>query len=153
MLLFDAPADLTRRAALKGATDASPQQAVLALQSRKASARTFRHFTEDVLGRWGLPEGERDSAVLIVSELTANAAQHGCASTTLFLFHDQETLCIEVVDFGDRLQDGCERADDDDPAEHGRGMGIVECLAQWIEVRQNRDGRTVRVGMRGAAGC
>ncbi|WP_373430698.1 ATP-binding protein [Streptomyces sp. B3I8] len=149
MLVSDAPADLTRRVPLKGAAGASPRQAVLALQSRRASARTFRHFTDDVLGRWGLSEDERDSAVLVVSELTANSAQHGRASTTLFLLHDQETLHIEVVDFGERLRDDCERADDD-PAEHGRGMTIVECLAQWVEVTQNRDGHTVRVGLRGA---
>lgn len=123
---------------------------VLALPSQDTSVRVFRHFARAVVGDWGLLEQDQDSVVLIVSELTGNTAQHGHVTTTLTLQNDQDALRIEVADSGGIGQPRHQRIDDS-PAEHGRGMGIVEYLAQRIEVYQNDDGRTVRVSFRSNA--
>lgn len=124
----------------------TPQQAVLTLPSLQSAVRDFRNFADNVLGRWKLPESERASALLIVSELAGNAAVHGRASTSLYLARDRGTLDIEVMDSGACVPDREERADID-PVEHGRGMYIVEVLASEVVVRDNHDGRTVRVGL------
>ncbi|MEV0374878.1 ATP-binding protein [Streptomyces sp. NPDC050636] len=105
-----------------------------------------RHFTADLLRRWGIGEDERDSAVLIVAELAANAAQHGRADMTLLLALDHGMLQITVTDSGRPVPH--RRRADADPDEHGRGTGIIELLAQWTEVHQSEYGRQVRAGLR-----
>lgn len=124
----------------------APQQAVLTLPSSKSAVRDFRNFADNVLGRWKLPESERASAVLIVSELAGNAAVHGRASTSLYLARDRGTLHIDVMDSGACVPDREERTDID-PVEHGRGMDIVEVLASEVVVLDNHGGRTVHVGL------
>lgn len=128
-----------------------PRQAVLTLPSHEASVPVSRHFADDLLGRWGVGEDERDSAVLIVDELAANAVQHGHAEMTLLLALDEDELLIALTDSGAVVvhpHPRSELADD----EHGRGAGIVEFLALWTETHDSEDGREVRVGMQVTAG-
>ncbi|WP_445529438.1 hypothetical protein [Streptomyces cyslabdanicus] len=47
------------------------QQALLTLPAQAAHVSAARHFAADLLDCWHVPQGERDSAVLIVDELTA----------------------------------------------------------------------------------
>ncbi|MER6982635.1 ATP-binding protein [Streptomyces carpinensis] len=120
-------------------------QALLTLPAHEAHVSAARHFAADLLDCWSVPGSERDSAVLIVDELAANAAQYGRESMTLLLALDQDTLHIVVTDSGTAVQ---HRRHDVAPDEHGRGTGIVECLAQSTEVRQTRSGREVRAHLR-----
>ncbi|MGW0992974.1 ATP-binding protein [Streptomyces sp. NPDC002523] len=124
------------------------QRATLTLPAREAHVSAARHFTADLLQCWSVPECERDSAVLIVDELTANAAQYGRERMTLVLVLDHGTLSIMVSDSGTAV----ERAPHDvAPDEHGRGTGIVMHLAQSTEIHQTRSGREVRACLRCSA--
>ncbi|WP_280703131.1 ATP-binding protein [Kitasatospora sp. GP82] len=110
------------------------------MPAQEAHVSAARHFTADLLESWSIPQDERDSAVLIVDELAANAARYGHECMTLQLALDHHVLHIVVVDSG---------ADVDRPShhiapdEHGRGNGIVEFLAQSTEVHQAPEGREV----------
>lgn len=123
-----------------------PYRALLALPAREECVRTCRQFTEALIRRWGLPQDVQDSAVLVVDELTANAARHGHADMTLLLVLAPGVLIVSVADSGARVlhpspQTGI------DPDEHGRGTEIVEFLAEWTAVRHTAQGHNVRVGL------
>jgi anti-sigma regulatory factor (Ser/Thr protein kinase) len=116
------------------------RQAVLTLPAQEAHVRTVRHFAAELLQAWGVHEDERDSAILIVDELTANAARYGHQTMTLLLALVPHSLHIVVTDAGTSVERApLDIADD----EHGRGAGIVEFLAEWTEVHQTPDGREV----------
>ena len=120
-------------------------QARLTLPALEAHVSAARHFAADVLETWSVPASERDSAVLIVDELAANAAQYGRERMTLLLVLDHGTLHIVVTDSGMAV----ERHRPDIAADdHGRGTGIVQYLAQSTEVHQTHSGREVRARLR-----
>ncbi|KUN09289.1 hypothetical protein AQI95_05520 [Streptomyces yokosukanensis] len=123
-------------------------RATLTLPAREAHVSAARHFTADLLECWSVPESERDSAVLIVDELTANAAQYGRECMTLVLALDHDALYIVVSDSGTAVERG---PHDVAPDEHGRGTGIVTYLAQSTEVHQTCSGREVRACLRCSA--
>jgi anti-sigma regulatory factor (Ser/Thr protein kinase) len=125
-----------------------PHQATLTLPAQEAHVSAARHLTADLLECWSIPESERDSAVLIVDELAANAAQYGRECMTLVLSLDHDTLYIVVSDSGTEVERGPIRTA---PDEHGRGTGIVKYLAQSTEVHQTRSGREVRACLRCSA--
>ncbi|MFF4762063.1 ATP-binding protein [Streptomyces sp. NPDC001292] len=120
-------------------------QALLTLPAQAAHVSAARHFAADLLDCWRVPESERDSAVLIVDELAANAAQYGREHMTLLLLLDHGTLHIVVSDSGTAVE---HRHRETAPDEHGRGTGIVRYLAESTEVHQTRGGREVRACLR-----
>ncbi|WP_233273167.1 ATP-binding protein [Streptomyces broussonetiae] len=121
------------------------RHALLTLPAQEAHVSAARHFAADLLETWSVPAGERDSAILIVDELAANAAQYGHERMTLLLALDHETLHIVVTDSGAAVERHRPGIASD---EHGRGTGIVEFLAQSTEIRQTRSGREVRACLR-----
>ncbi|GED83593.1 ATP-binding protein [Streptomyces sp. 6-11-2] len=123
-------------------------EALLALPAQEAHVSAARHFAADLLETWCVPESERDSAVLIVDELAANAARYGRERMTLRLVLDHGALHIVVSDSGTAVE---RRRPDIAPDEHGRGTGIVQYLAQSTEVHQTRGGREVRACLRCSA--
>jgi anti-sigma regulatory factor (Ser/Thr protein kinase) len=122
-----------------------PHQAMLTLPAQEANVSAARHFTADLLKCWSVPESERDSAVLIVDELAANAAQYGRECMTLQLVLDRDTLHIAVSESGTAVE---HRLHDVAPDEHGRGTGIVNYLAQSTEIHRTPGGREVRAHLR-----
>ncbi|WP_217553365.1 ATP-binding protein [Streptomyces sp. GbtcB6] len=120
-------------------------EALLTLPAQEAHVSAARHFAADLLETWSVPASERDSAVLIVDELTANAARYGRERMTLLLVLDDGTLHIVVTDSGMAVD---RHRPDVAPDEHGRGTGIVEYLAQSTEVHQTCGGREVRACLR-----
>jgi anti-sigma regulatory factor (Ser/Thr protein kinase) len=124
------------------------RQALLTLPAQEAHVSAVRHFAADLLETWSVPASERDSAVLIVDELAANAAQYGRERMTLLLVLDHGTLHIVVSDSGTAVE---HLRPDIAPDEHGRGTGIVQYLAQSTEVHQTRGGREVRACLRCSA--
>ncbi|MFF4749454.1 ATP-binding protein [Streptomyces sp. NPDC002514] len=120
-------------------------EALLTLPAQEAHVSAARHFAADLLETWSVPATERDSAVLIVDELAANAAQYGRERMTLRLVLDDGTLHIVVTESGMAVQ---HRRPDIAPDEHGRGTGIVQYLAQSTEVHQTCSGREVRACLR-----
>ncbi|MFF4830116.1 ATP-binding protein [Streptomyces sp. NPDC001312] len=120
-------------------------EALLTLPAQEEHVPAARHFAADLLETWSVPAIERDSAVLIVDELAANAAQYGRERMTLRLVLDDGTLHIVVTDSGTAVQ---RHRPDIASDEHGRGTGIVQYLAQSTEVHQTRSGREVRACLR-----
>ncbi|MEV6839036.1 ATP-binding protein [Streptomyces sp. NPDC051133] len=123
----------------------SRHRALLTLPAQEAHVPAARHFAADLLETWSVPASERDSAVLIVDELAANAAQYGHERMTLLLVLDDGTLHIVVTDSGMSVE---HHRPDTAPDEHGRGTSIVQHLAQSTEVHQTRSGREVRACLR-----
>ncbi|MEU6773804.1 ATP-binding protein [Streptomyces sp. NPDC046759] len=124
------------------------RQALLTLPAQEAHVSAARHLAADLLETWSVPAGQRDAAVLIVDELTANAAQYGHECMTLLLVLDHGTLHIVVSESGMAVQRPRPAIA---PDEHGRGTGIVRHLAQQTEVHQTRSGREVRACLRCSA--
>ncbi|MDT0469200.1 ATP-binding protein [Streptomyces gibsoniae] len=120
-------------------------QALLTLPAQEAHVPAARHFAADLLATWSVPSSERDSAVLIIDELAANAAQYGRERMTLLLVLDHGTLHIVVSDSGMAVE---RPRPDIAPDEHGRGTGIVRYLAQSTEIHQTRSGCEVRACLR-----
>ncbi|MER6983484.1 ATP-binding protein [Streptomyces carpinensis] len=120
-------------------------QALLTLPAQEAHVPAARHFAADLLKTWSVPANERDSAVLIVDELASNAAQYGRERMTLRLVLDDGTLHIVVTDSGMAVE---RHRPDIASDEHGRGTGIVRCLAQSTEVHQTHSGCEVRACLR-----
>jgi hypothetical protein len=73
--------------------------AATVLRAERACAHTARSFTVDLLTQWNVDD-DKASAVLIVGELTANAAQHGRSGMAVSLSLYGQTLDIKVADFG-----------------------------------------------------
>ncbi|MFF2146227.1 MULTISPECIES: ATP-binding protein [unclassified Kitasatospora] len=124
------------------------RQALLTLPAQEALVSAARHFTAELLESWSIPQDERDSAVLIVDELAANAARYGHECMTLQLVLDHHVLHIVVVDSG---ADVGRPSHHIAPDEHGRGNGIVEFLSQSTEVRQAPEGREVHACLQWSA--
>ncbi|WP_432012423.1 ATP-binding protein [Streptomyces cucumeris] len=111
----------------------------------RRGARLARLLAVQQLTDWGIVGGH-DAAVLIVAELSANAALHGRVpgrDFTLLLRYDDEAgrLEIEVSDTHDAEPIPKLPASDE---EHGRGLLLVEALADRWGVRDRRGpGKTV----------
>ncbi|MBI0293487.1 ATP-binding protein [Streptomyces sp. PRKS01-29] len=106
-----------------------------------------RRFVGVQLDLWGVADDDLHSAVLVVSELVGNAAVHGRASMCVSLRLDARRLNLEVIDWGTPpdLPPSATRRADECGDEHGRGLSIVEHLAEWFECREAADSHTVRV--------
>lgn len=101
------------------------------LSSTRRGARLARLLAVEQLRRWELP---LDPAALLVAELAANAALHGRLPGRDFLVSLAVTpsgmLRIEVTDTrGDRLPRRQPGEAEDPEAESGRGLLLVEALA------------------------
>ncbi|MFJ9979844.1 ATP-binding protein [Streptomyces cyaneofuscatus] len=117
---------------LRAQHPATEQAFTVLLSPTRRGARLARLLTVAHLGTWGLPS---ESAAHIVAELAANASVHGRVQGRDFqlaLTVSGQTLRIEVTDTrGDSVPPGpgAVKAPEDDYAEHGRGLLIVEALA------------------------
>lgn len=105
------------------------------LLDEAASAGRARGLTSKFLarsrGRTGTGPAQIDDVKLVVSELVANATQHGRSACRLRLHVSRERVTVEVYDHSPlppRVRpftaDG----------EHGRGLAMVRCLAQRLDV-------------------
>ncbi|KAB1143540.1 ATP-binding protein [Streptomyces luteolifulvus] len=117
-------------------------RAQFTLPAQEALVGRLRAVAADQFTCWRLSGDERDSAVLIVGELAANAARHGCSEMTLCLLLDPGMLRIVVSDHGDPAP-GPARSADGDPDEHGRGLDIVRALSIRVDLRHHDGGTWV----------
>ncbi|CAM5633713.1 non-specific serine/threonine protein kinase OS=Streptomyces aurantiogriseus OX=66870 GN=GCM10010251_22080 PE=3 SV=1 [Streptomyces aurantiogriseus] len=119
---------------------------VIALPAEERWVYTARRFAASLLARWDVVPEDQDSVLLIVGELAGNAAQHGRADMIVSLTFEGRAVRIEVADSGaaSSPHPRCAGAGD----EHGRGVGIVEFLADWTETLEERDRRRDRAGLR-----
>ncbi|MCA1220717.1 ATP-binding protein [Streptomyces sp. 8L] len=108
----------------------------------RRSVPAARQFTAAALLAWGLAE-RADEVLLCVSELTTNALVHGVPpgrGFRLFLSWGGDELCVEVHDSGDGHPARALRADS---AESGRGLVLVDALADAWGVRDRDPGKIV----------
>ncbi|WP_441247750.1 ATP-binding protein [Kitasatospora sp. McL0602] len=136
-----------RTAALPASGGVPVRRAEAAMPAKAAYVREARHFVERLLALWGVAEADRDSAVLVVGELAANAAVHGRHTMTVGLALDGPVLRIVVADHGDPALPASGAGDGRAEEECGRGLAIVDCLAASVQIRQGPWGREVRVAM------
>ncbi|KPI33245.1 hypothetical protein OV450_1333 [Actinobacteria bacterium OV450] len=105
------------------------------------SVRDARQLVLSALHVWGLDSYE-DSALLVVTELVANAvvhAQHAQVRVTVTLCGPRRVR-IAVVDRSLRMPERCKAEAGD---ERGRGLEIVEALADVWDVDRLRRGKRV----------
>ncbi|MEV8565175.1 ATP-binding protein [Streptomyces sp. NPDC051322] len=116
------------------------RRAVITLPAEECRVRTVRRFVSALLTQWSVVGDAQDRAVLIVSELAANAAQHGRTDMTVALCLVGRALHVDVVDSGEptvtRTGPTVGMAED----EHGRGLDMVTALADWTEMQRQPTG-------------
>lgn len=106
--------------------------------ARPNAVSDVRRTVRECMTRWGLTELEED-AVLVSSELAANAVMHGAGASLIFsLKHTREGLRIEVSD-GSRSRPKLRSTSPED--EHGRGLQLVNTLASRWGVAPLPDGK------------
>ena len=111
----------------------------LRLEAKGQSPARAREFTRRVLS--GDPPEIREAALLLVSELVTNAVEHARSGVLLVLERDGRRLRVEVHDAGGPLPGRSEASGPRD--EHGRGLHLVEALAQDWGVEPGRPGKAV----------
>ncbi|MEV5435620.1 ATP-binding protein [Streptomyces sp. NPDC052682] len=120
---------------------------------RPRVVREARAEVRRQLEAWGIAErGEvADTAELLVGELVTNALRHAAARFRLTLFAAHGVLRCEVSDPDGRLP----RVLDAATGESGRGMFLVQALAQRWGCHRDGPGKTVwfELGTCGAGGC
>jgi anti-sigma regulatory factor (Ser/Thr protein kinase) len=115
--------------------------AAIDLRPVPASVPVARHVALDLLGAWKAPHDAGDAA-LLVTELVANVVDHlaGEAAFTLELSLAEDWLRISVVD-GSALRPVVRQFDTGAP--RGRGMRLVDCIADRWGVEDHADGKAV----------
>ncbi len=99
--------------------------AVLELPDDLRSVSTARRFVRQKLDEWGI-DGPVDDALLVASELAANALTHARSSYRLRLSVSDQALRIEVADAGAGTPEPQPLTETE---EHGRGLHLVGALA------------------------
>ncbi|ALM40633.1 ATP-binding protein [Streptomyces sp. FR-008] len=104
-----------------------------------------RRWTRDILRGSPLTE----DAELIVSELSANAILHTASGQPSGTFHlalavSPQVIALSVTDEGGAgTAPKVEHQDEDQEAEHGRGLGMISAIAHRVVVHDSHGGYTV----------
>ena len=108
----------------------------------RGAARGARHHVEAFLDAQGLNGDVKQRALVIASELVTNAVVHGEEPITLEVALRDHALRVEVRD-GDEHTGVVARRREDRGVMTGRGLVIVESLAQQWGVRTRPGGKSV----------
>ncbi|MEY9857815.1 anti-sigma regulatory factor (Ser/Thr protein kinase) [Catenulispora sp. GAS73] len=115
-------------------------QASVVLEADATAPRAARGFVAAMLRSWGLTE-YADTACLLTSELVTNAVRHGRGPVGLRISLGRPETVVEVRDHGagEVRRSRAPVAD----TESGRGLAIVELLADRWGVVPGDEGKTV----------
>ncbi|MGW0080988.1 ATP-binding protein [Streptomyces sp. NPDC003393] len=145
------------------ASTRSARVAVMALAAEAACVGITRRWSTGLLTLWGLGADDCGTAALVLSELATNAVRYGRSEMTIRLLQETDRLYLCVADSGDpSVTDRLVLPQE--AAEHGRGLAIVEAVADAVEVSCRPEGWCVGAVLRvatpaptargpGAAGC
>lgn len=118
---------------------AATRSAALPLPREMSSARTARRFVERAALAWGAG-GSQDTLALLATELVANAVRHGDGDIDITVRVNEGSVRVEVrdasageIEVGDLISD----------KEHGRGLALVDALAEAWGVEPTLDGKSV----------
>lgn len=103
-----------------------------------------RRFAIDQAIRFGL-RGEHTELELVVGELTANSVQHGGGRGTLSVWAEQGHLVCEVRDTGQITDPLVGRRPVNHGQLNGRGLLLVNQLAELVRLHTGPAGTTIRV--------
>jgi anti-sigma regulatory factor (Ser/Thr protein kinase) len=111
------------------------------------SAGAARRFIRDQIDEWRVRVDE-DEVVLMVSELVTNVGLHARTDATVRVTYSGGILRVSVSDGSTEPVEVRPRSA---RAETGRGLMIVEALAEAWGVETGSDGKTVWFEVRGSA--
>jgi DNA-binding NarL/FixJ family response regulator len=115
-------------------------EADLELPRELTSVRLARRFVSERLAEWGL-DSIRDDALLVTSELAANAITHADSACRLRISLTATTLRIDVIDTGSGTPDPQPPSTTE---EHGRGLHLVAAVTTaWGLEMVPDDGKVV----------
>lgn len=105
--------------------DAAPLTALISLPRERAAIAGARRWLTGTLTEWGVAGEQADDAVLILSELFANAVEHaageGCSTLAAAMWQGHLRITVSDPD-----RDVRQALKDD---EHGRGLELVRALS------------------------
>jgi len=111
-------------------------QRLVTLPPAPDSARQARRFVGEVLTTAGVDSDRRDTAVLLTSELVTNGIVHALTDLQVTVEATSSWVRVEVVDGNPNLP---QRRDYDDEAMTGRGLEMLELLADELGVQPLAD--------------
>ena len=109
------------------------------------SLMTVRRFATSALLACGLPPGRLTDALVAVNELATNSVCHGGGRGSLRIWEEPGEVLCEVSDAGTITEPLAGRRRPDSHREGGRGLWIVNQLADLVELRSNEQGTTIRL--------
>jgi PAS domain S-box-containing protein len=115
-----------------------------------ATVSLARHFFGDWLAHQPADPGCRDDLLVMVSELCTNAVREATAeagSVVLRAWDHGDALIVEVEDDGNGMDPDAIPTDErlpDPDAPEGRGLFLVQALADEVEVQPRESGTVVR---------
>ncbi|MFI8967036.1 ATP-binding protein [Streptomyces sp. NPDC053493] len=109
-----------------------------------------RHALRAMLATWGGP-GATDVAELLTSELVTNALIHTDHGAVVTATVEPDQLRVEVRDFVPGLDRDRPRVPDADDGTHGRGLILVQALADSWGVENHGAGKVVWFELEGRA--
>jgi anti-sigma regulatory factor (Ser/Thr protein kinase) len=110
------------------------------VEAEASAVPPARAFVDRTLTTWSLPRELVRDAVLLATEMVANAILHGRPPIELRLRWAAGQLLLEVDDGATVLPRKLRPAPED---EHGRGLQLVAMLADRWGTRPLRDGKSV----------
>lgn len=129
-LYVSAPSPATRIVTDEHGTVSCSEHVTTRIALTATAPRQARRLLDTALAEWGLGH-LADAADLITSELVTNAVMHGTEPALFNLYTDREPgaglLFIEIEDAGAHMP---EMRDADDDATSGRGLLLVDVLAE-----------------------
>lgn len=123
--------------------------ACMATVASPGRVAAMRRFAAAALASWQVPAAVVDSAVLVVGELAANAAEHGGMKMGVGLRLAGTDLSIEIADWGKGSGAGACTARSE--GEHGRGLDIVRAVADRFDAVRTADGTVAVAQLRAVA--
>jgi anti-sigma regulatory factor (Ser/Thr protein kinase) len=122
----------------------TPPETALHLSFDAARLATVRRVSAEFARRAGLPARRIDDLEVVVNELATNSIVHGGGTGTLSIWAEDGRLVYEIRDHGRLIDPLVGRRPVDFDNLSGRGVLLVNYLADLVRVYTGEDGTAVR---------